>query len=67
VAAADAMMVGNFALSNREKIVSPAALHKLPAIYPLRGLVRQGGLIMISYDADILECIVAVAHMSLEF
>jgi putative ABC transport system substrate-binding protein len=48
---ADAMIVGNFALSNREKIVSLAALHKLPAICPLRQLVRLGGLI--SYDADI--------------
>jgi putative tryptophan/tyrosine transport system substrate-binding protein len=50
---ADAMILGNFALSNREKIVSLAALHKLPAIYPFRQLVRLGGLI--SYGDDILD------------
>jgi hypothetical protein len=31
---ADAMILGTFSLTNREKIVSLAALHKLPAILP---------------------------------
>jgi putative ABC transport system substrate-binding protein len=35
---------------NRAKIVSLAALHKLPAIYPSRSLTDAGGLM--SYSAD---------------
>jgi putative tryptophan/tyrosine transport system substrate-binding protein len=50
---ADAMILGTFSFTNREKIVSLAALHKLPAIYPYRELVHVGGLM--SYDADILD------------
>jgi hypothetical protein len=45
------LIVGTFPFRNREKIVSLAALHKLPAIYPFRDLVRAGGLM--SYDTDI--------------
>jgi putative tryptophan/tyrosine transport system substrate-binding protein len=48
---AEALIVSTFPFRNREKIVSLAALHKLPAIYPFRGLVRAGGLM--SYDTDI--------------
>jgi putative ABC transport system substrate-binding protein len=48
---AEALIVSTFPFRNREKIVSLAALHKLPAIYPFRDLVRAGGLM--SYDTDI--------------
>jgi putative ABC transport system substrate-binding protein len=48
---AGALIVSTFPFRNREKIVSVAALHKLPAIYPFRDLVRAGGLM--SYDTDI--------------
>jgi putative tryptophan/tyrosine transport system substrate-binding protein len=48
---AEALIVSTFPFRNREKIVALAALHKLPAIYPFRHLVRQGGLM--SYDTDI--------------
>jgi putative ABC transport system substrate-binding protein len=47
---ADAMILSNITLPNLEKVVPLAALHKLPAIYPFRELVRAGGLI--SYAAD---------------
>jgi putative ABC transport system substrate-binding protein len=50
---AQAMMVGTFPFRNREKLVSLAALHKLPAIYPFRTLVGAGGLI--SYDTDLSD------------
>jgi putative tryptophan/tyrosine transport system substrate-binding protein len=46
----DAMILGNFVLPNLGKVVSLAAFHKLPAIYPFTGLARAGGLM--SYDAD---------------
>jgi putative ABC transport system substrate-binding protein len=39
-----------FALSHREFIISLAAKHKLPAIYPFRYFVNDGGLI--SYGPD---------------
>ncbi len=45
-----AMIVGALALTNLNKVVSLAALHKLPAIYPFRSLVLAGGLM--SYVAD---------------
>jgi putative tryptophan/tyrosine transport system substrate-binding protein len=48
---AEALIVSTFPFGNREKIVSLAALHKLPAIYPFRDLVHAGGLM--SYDTDI--------------
>jgi putative ABC transport system substrate-binding protein len=47
----DAMILGNFVLPNLAKVVSLAAFHKLPAIYPSTGLARVGGLM--SYDADV--------------
>jgi putative tryptophan/tyrosine transport system substrate-binding protein len=47
----DAFIVATFPFRNRQKIVSLAALHKLPAIYPFRELVHAGGLM--SYDTDI--------------
>jgi ABC-type uncharacterized transport system substrate-binding protein len=47
---AGAMIVGALALRNLDKVVSLAALHKLPAIYPFRSLVLAGGLM--SYVAD---------------
>jgi putative tryptophan/tyrosine transport system substrate-binding protein len=48
---AEALIVSTFPFRNREKIVALAALHKLPAIYPFRDLVRAGGLM--SYDTDV--------------
>jgi putative tryptophan/tyrosine transport system substrate-binding protein len=48
---AESLIVSTFPFRNREKIVSLAALHKLPAIYPFRNLVRAGGLM--SYDTDL--------------
>jgi putative ABC transport system substrate-binding protein len=47
---ADAMILSTFPFGNLDKIVSLAAFHKLPAIYPNRGLTRAGGLM--SYDTD---------------
>ena len=47
---ADAMILGTFALPNIEKVLPLAASHKLPAIYPVAGLARAGGLM--SYDTD---------------
>jgi putative tryptophan/tyrosine transport system substrate-binding protein len=46
----DAMILSTFPFGNLDKIVSLAAFHKLPAIYPRRGLTRAGGLM--SYDTD---------------
>ena len=48
---AGGMILSTFAFRNREKVVSLAALHRLPTIYPFRDLVRDGGLM--SYDTDI--------------
>jgi ABC transporter substrate binding protein len=50
---AGGMILGSFVLPNLNKVVSLAALHKLPTIYPFRALARAGGLM--SYDADILD------------
>jgi putative ABC transport system substrate-binding protein len=47
---AGAMIDGSFAFPNRYKLVRLAALHKIPATYPFRNLVRIGGLM--SYDTD---------------
>jgi putative tryptophan/tyrosine transport system substrate-binding protein len=47
---AHAIILGNFVLPNLGKVVSLAAFHKLPAIYPFTSLARAGGLM--SYDAD---------------
>ena len=47
---AGAMIVSALAFPNLDKVVSLAALHKLPAIYPFRSLVLAGGLM--SYVAD---------------
>ena len=41
----DAMILSNFDLPDLGKVVSLAASHKLPAIYPFTGLTRAGGLI----------------------
>ena len=48
---AGAMILSTFAFRNREKVVSLAALHGLPTIYPFRDLVHGGGLM--SYDTNI--------------
>jgi hypothetical protein len=47
---AEALILDTFAFSNLDKVVSLAALHKMPAMYPSRQLARAGGLM--SYDAD---------------
>jgi putative tryptophan/tyrosine transport system substrate-binding protein len=47
---AGGMILGSFVLPNLDKVVPMPALHKLPTIYPNRGLARAGGLM--SYDAD---------------
>jgi putative ABC transport system substrate-binding protein len=47
----DAMILSNFDLPDLGKVVSLAASHKLPAMYPFTGLARAGGLM--SYDTDI--------------
>jgi putative ABC transport system substrate-binding protein len=44
------MILGSFALPNIEKVLPLAASYKLPASYPVRDLVRAGGLM--SYDMD---------------
>jgi putative tryptophan/tyrosine transport system substrate-binding protein len=50
-----ALMVGNYTLfgdrRNRDKILELAAHHKIPAMYPGRSYVNNGGLM--SYDRDI--------------
>jgi putative tryptophan/tyrosine transport system substrate-binding protein len=38
------------AFSNLDKVVSLAAFHKIPAMYPFRWLAQAGGLM--SYEAD---------------
>ena len=47
---AGAMYLGGFPFLNLDKVVSLAALHKLPAIYPYRSLTDAGGLM--SYGVD---------------
>ena len=44
---------GSAATSHRELIISLAAQHKLPAVYPFRYFVVTGGLI--SYGPDVLD------------
>ena len=41
------------AIIHRELIVALAAQHRLPAVYPYRGIVAEGGLI--SYGSDVVE------------
>ncbi len=50
---AEALILDTFAFSNLDKVVSLAAAHKIPAMYPFRWLAQAGGLM--SYDADILS------------
>jgi putative ABC transport system substrate-binding protein len=52
---AEALILNTFAFSNLEKIVSLAAFHKLPAMYPFHRLAQAGGLM--SYDADIISAV----------
>ena len=52
---AEALIVDTFAFSNLEKVVSLAALHKIPAMYPFRRLALAGGLM--SYDVDDISAI----------
>ena len=47
---AGALILDTFAFSNLEKVVSLAAFHKIPTMYPFRWLAQAGGLM--SYDAD---------------
>jgi len=47
---AEALMLDIFPFDNLDKVVSLAAFHKIPAIYPFRQLAQAGGLM--SYDAD---------------
>ena len=47
---ADAIILSVFALPNVAKVVSLAALHKLPTIYPFPELARAGGVM--GYAAD---------------
>src|SRR5215475_5422068 len=47
---AEALIVGSFLFSNLRRVVSLAAFHKIPAMYPYRSLAHAGGLM--SYDAD---------------
>jgi putative ABC transport system substrate-binding protein len=47
---AQALFVDVFLFSKLDKVISLAAFHKIPAIYPYRGLAQAGGLM--SYDAD---------------
>jgi hypothetical protein len=49
-AGAGAMILGNFAFRNLEKVVGLTARHKLPAIYPFSFLVRAGALM--TYQTD---------------
>jgi putative ABC transport system substrate-binding protein len=47
---AEALILDTFAFSSLDKVVSLAALHKIPAMYPSRQLAQAGGLM--SYDAN---------------
>jgi putative ABC transport system substrate-binding protein len=50
-----ALLVGSdpFLLNRREELVSLAARHRLPALYPLREYVQIGGLA--SYGTNLVE------------
>jgi ABC-type uncharacterized transport system substrate-binding protein len=50
-----ALIVDTFPFSNLDKVVSLAALHKIPAMYPFRRLALAGGLM--SYDVDDINAI----------
>ena len=50
---AGAMIVSALAFRNLDKVVSLAALHKLPAIYPFRNDTSAGGLL--AYAPDSLD------------
>jgi len=50
---AEALILDTFAFSNLDKVVSLAAFHKIPAMYPARWLAQAGGLM--SYDADVIS------------
>ena len=47
------VVTGGLARRNRELIIALAAQHRLPAIYPLRAFVVQGGLV--SYGSDSVD------------
>jgi putative tryptophan/tyrosine transport system substrate-binding protein len=47
---AEAFILGTFPFSNLSKVVALAARHKIPAMYPFRGLITAGGLV--SYGAN---------------
>jgi putative ABC transport system substrate-binding protein len=47
---AEALILDTFAFRNLDKVVSLAAFHKIPAMYPFRWLAQAGGLM--SYEAD---------------
>ena len=46
------VVTGGLARRNRELIIALAAQHRLPAIYPLRAFVVQGGLVSYGSDPD---------------
>ncbi len=50
---AEALILDTFSFSNLDKVVSLAAFHKIPAMYPVRWLVQAGGLM--SYDPDVIS------------
>jgi putative ABC transport system substrate-binding protein len=47
------LVVGLFASAQREQIVTLSAKHRLPAVYPYRSFVANGGLV--SYGADLIS------------
>jgi putative ABC transport system substrate-binding protein len=49
---ADALILGVFPLGNLDKVIVLAERHRIPAMYPARSFVTNGGLM--SYDADIV-------------
>jgi putative tryptophan/tyrosine transport system substrate-binding protein len=54
----DAFVLSTFPFTNLGKVVALAARHKLPAMYPGRGLTAAGGLV--SYGADFTNVYVQV-------
>jgi putative ABC transport system substrate-binding protein len=47
------VLPGSFTTANRDSIISLAAGHRLPAVYPFRNFVEAGGLV--SYGIDTFE------------
>ena len=47
------MVVSSWATVNRDLIIALAAKHRLPAVYPYRYFVADGGLV--SYGADLID------------